>query len=398
MITNSFMSSRSRLLAALNREPVDHTPCSFMLFKGLWGISTDYLDFIKRQINMGLDAYVQIPHREPGEVSDSYNLHGLPVHHHPSVIVREWKELIPEERCPILVKEYDTPSGKLRAEVRQDEDWPYGDHVPFLDDYIESRSRKFIIQNKEDLAALEYLLIPPSNRMIRDFQAKAQPILEFAHQNDLLVAGGWGVGADLIGWVFGLQNMIFAAYDQPDLLADMLRLIHTWNQSRMDVVLNMGVDLYIKRAWYENTDFWSPKLWRKFIFPIIELDAALAHKKNALFGYLITANCMPLLEMIVEAGVDVIIGVDPANWDLSDAVERVGGKICLWGGVNGHQTVELGDISDVQLEVQQALQISGKVGSFILSPVDNIRDYNSVSQQNVFSLIDEWQKLTGQIR
>jgi hypothetical protein len=327
-------------------------------------------------------------------VSDSYNLYGLPVQFHPSVSVREWKESPSNEKFPVLFKEYQTPGGVLRAEIHQDEGWPYGDHIPFLDDFVETRSRKFIVESREDFKALRYLLVPPSLESVAAFRADASRSLEFARQHDLLITGGWGVGADLIGWVYGLQKMIYTSYDQPDFLGELLELIDEWNQSRMKVVLEEDVDLYIKRAWYENCDFWSPKIWKKFIFPILKSDAELAHQHGALFGYLITANCMPLLEMIAEAGVDVVIGVDPARWNLVQAKKKLAGKVCLWGGVNGHLTVEQSTPEAVKDEVQVAFRDLSAGSGFILSPVDNVRELTTVSQNNVSTLIQEWQRLT----
>jgi hypothetical protein len=390
------MTSRQRMLAAFRYEHLDHLPCSFMLFRGLWIQSTSYLDFIQKQIDLALDTFVQIPPRQPGLVSESSNLYGLPVHFDPAVTVVEWKETRPDERWPVLIKEYRTPAGVLRAEVDQDEEWPYGDHVPFLDDYVETRSRKFIIENSDDLKPLRYLLVPPSPEDIAAFQVDSSPILEYAKQRDLLVIGGWGVGADLIGWVNGLQNMIYATYDQPDFIYELLGLINNWNRTRMQPVLEIGVDLYIKRAWYENCDFWSPKVWQDFIFPILKSDAELAHQHGTLFGYLITSNCMPLLEMIAKAGVDVIIGIDPTRWNLALTKKQLGGKVCVWGGVNGHLTVERGSVGAVRTEVEEALRILGVGGGFVLSPVDNVRDLNPVSQRNVDALIREWQRLSGQ--
>ena len=395
MALNS-MTSRERMLAALRSQLLDHLPCSFMMFKGLWNISTNYFEFLRRQQEMELDVFVQIPARQPGSVSDSYNLHGLPVNFHPAVSVREWKENLPGEESPILIKEYETPAGTLRAEVRKDEEWPYGDHIPFLDDYVETRSRKFIINGIEDIEALRYLLVTPSPEDVAAFKDDSRLYLDYARQHSLLVSGGWGVGADLIGWVFGLQKMIYAVYDQPDLIEELLRLIHDWNQIRMQVVLGAGVDLYIKRAWYENCDFWSPKVWRKYIFPILKSDAELAHQNGALFGYLITSNCMQLLDSIAEAGVDVIIGVDPARWDMAAAKQKLSGKVCLWGGVNGHLTVEKGSPEAVRDEVQSAIQIFGTGSGFVLSPVDNVRELNEISQNNIQVLIREWQRLTNQ--
>ena len=43
------MSSRQRMLDALNCRKPDEVPCSFMLFNGLKAESRDYLDFIQRE-------------------------------------------------------------------------------------------------------------------------------------------------------------------------------------------------------------------------------------------------------------------------------------------------------------------------------------------------------------
>jgi uroporphyrinogen-III decarboxylase len=386
----SSTTSRQRMLAALNRAGIDSPPCSFMLYKGLWAQSRDYLHFIERQLALGLDAFVQIPPRQPGIISDSYNLHGLPVSHHADVKIRQWKETSPAERWPVLFKEYRTPAGALTAEIHQDEDWPYGDYVPFLDDYVETRSRKYLINSREDLAALRYLLAPPSLAESRAFQEQSQPAIDFAKERDLLITGGWGVGADLAGWVYGLQRMMLAPYDEPQLLEELLTIVAEWNRARMQIVLEAGVDLYIKRAWYENCDFWSPKTWRKYILPILKADADLAHAHGAKLGYLITSNAMPLLDMIVEAGVDAVIGVDPHQWDLDVTREKLAGKVCLWGGVNGHLTVEKGSPEQVRLEVERALKILAPGGGFILSPVDNVREDTPTSRENVAALIDAW--------
>ena len=194
----------------------------------------------------------------------------------------------------------------------------------------------------------------------------------------------------MLAWLYGLEHMMYAAYDHPDLLGELLEVIFLWNQSRMQVVLDAGIDLFIKRAWYENCDFWTPDTWRKYIYPMLEGDAHLAHEHGVKFGYLITANCMPLLEDIYKAGVDVIIGVDPAKWDLVKTQELLGGKVCLWGGVNGHLTVEQGSEEQVRQEVREALDLFKPGGGFILSPVDNIRENTERSNRNVNVLIDEW--------
>jgi hypothetical protein len=379
------------MLAALDRVG-DQTPCSFMLFNGLKEKCSSYLEFLEKQISLGLDTYVQIPPRPPVVINDTYNLHGLPVSFDPAVEVREWIERPDSERWPVMAKEYHTPLGTLRAEVHQDDEWRWGDHVPFLDDFLETRSKKFIITKPEDLRSLEYLLVSPTESEIAEFKEVSQRYVEFANKNELLLAGGWGIGADMLAWIFGLEKMIYAIYDTPVFIHDLLGIIFRWNQARMKVVLGAGVDLYIKRAWYENCDFWSPKSYREFLYPILKADVDLAHTHGARFGYIITSNCMPLLDMFVEAGVDVLIGVDPRAWDLNETSRKLGGKICLWGGVNGHLTVEEGSSAQVRSEVRYAMKTLACSRGFILSPVDNIRQYTERVQRNTSALIDEWRR------
>ncbi len=128
------------------------------------------------------------------------------------------------------------------------------------------------------------------------------------------------------------------------------------------------------------------------MLPIVEQDVALAHHYGARFGYLITARCMPLLGMLAEAGVDALIGVDPREWDLAATKQALGGKVCLWGGINGHLTVEQGSEDEVRAAVREALSVLGLGGGFILSPVDNVREDTPLARANVAALIDEWQK------
>ena len=49
------------------------------------------------------------------------------------------------------------------------------------------------------------------------------------------------MGADLVGWVYGLGNMVYATYDQPGFLRQMLNLVAERNRRRMEVVLDAGM-------------------------------------------------------------------------------------------------------------------------------------------------------------
>jgi uroporphyrinogen-III decarboxylase len=389
------MTSRQRMLTALNCQVPDHIPCSFMMFRGLQTHCSSYQEFLEKQLALGLDVCVEVPPRMPNQMNDYYNLHGLPVIFDPHVEINEWKEQILGEEYPILVKEYCTPEGVLRTEIRQTRDWRLGNHVPFLDDYIIPRARKFLVTTPADLKPLRYLLADSTREGVNAYKEISTPFIQFAHKNDLLLTGGWGVGADLVGWIAGLENMVYLLHDHPEMMTSLLEMIATWNRKRMEIALSVGLDLYIKRAWYENCDFWTPDNWRKFVQPILKKDVELAHQMGAKFGYILTSNAMRLIEPIIETNVDVLIGVDPRTYDLAVLARQVKGKLCLWGGVNGHLTVEKGTQVNIKEEVHQAIDLFKKMGGFILSPVDNIREYSPLIETNVNSLINAWKRIVG---
>jgi hypothetical protein len=318
----------------------------------------------------------------------------LPVRFHPSATVREWREDIPGERA-ILHKEYSTPAGRLHTSVRLSEDWPHGNHIPFIDDYQVPRAIKPLITgDREGLAALQYLLTPPQAEDVAQFEVEAERARAFTREQGVLLAGGWGVGMDMADWLCGFQNLMLLEHDRPAFVAELVGMIHAWNQSRMTVVLSGKVDLYIYRAWYEGCDFLSPKFFREFILPHLKSDAALAHDRGSQFGYICSSGILPLLDDYREAGIDVLIGVDPVqgtHTDLGHIKKKTAGRICLWGGVSGAVTVEMGEEAEVRAAVRHALTTLGPQ-DFILSPVDNITVDAPKTWENLRVFIDEWQR------
>jgi len=346
---------------------------------------------------MGLDSWLFVPSSWRHERPNHPDLRGLPVRLPPSVEVRLWIEKLPGEPFPILHKEYHTPVGTLTTQVRKTDDWPYGNAVPLMGDYQASRAIKPLITNRADLEVLRAILAPPSAEDIAAFHAEMERARAFSARYGILIAGGWGVGADMAGWLCGLENMMFLAMDQPQFLEDILATIAAWNEQRMRVILEAGVDLFIRRAWYESADFWSPRLYRQFLLPTLKREVALAHEHGTPFGYIMTSNALPMLDHILEAGVDLLIGVDPLQHGVDAPLQvmrdRLGGRVCLWGGVNGAITVEQGTADDVREAVAHALEVMRMVNGFILSPVDNITEITLNTWHNVDVFIQTWKEL-----
>jgi len=390
------LSSRERMMAAIECREPDYVPLCFMIFSALKNRCKGQHEFIEKQLELGLDVMVDLLAEPPDAQEEHSDLHGLSLRFDPRVQVREWREDRAGAEHPLLYKEYVTPSGTLKTIISKAEDWPYDDHVPFFDDYLIPRSKKFLITNSDDLRHLEYLLVPPSEEEISRFREISKRTKKFAADRGLLVTAGWGVGMDAACWVCGIEDLILASIYDPGFVDELSALIARWNQARMEVILDVGVDLYVRRGWYENTDFWPPDLYRRFILPSLKKEVQMAHEAGAKFGYIITTSMMPLLDMLLESGIDVLIGVDPVQGMGTDMLEmkrRLKGEICMWGGVNGFVTVEMGSKEEIESAVESAISILAPSGGFILSPVDNIRDTSENTWKNVEFMIEAWKKL-----
>jgi len=382
MTVTSDLSSRDRMLAALNCQEPEYVPCCFSAFQILERRCAGQQEFVDRQLQMGLDVAVAV--------------HAPPVRHDPRVRIREWREEDPSLPYLILHKGYETPAGVLHTAVNRTEDWPWGDQVPFLDDYLIPRSSKRLVTSEDDLPALRYLLAPPTGDDVAGFREQCRRAKELAKERELITIAYYGMVGDVACWLAGMQDLMMATADSPEFVRGLLAAIEEWNSQVTDVVLDHGVDVFVRRAWYENADMWAPAQYREFILPGLRRDAEKVHQAGTKFGYLMSCASMPLSDMMMEAGVDVLMGVDPAQdrmMDLRALKQRTAGRMCLWGGVCGYLTLERATPQEVAAQVRRSSAALAPGGGFILAPVTNVREDSPLVWRNIEAMIETWRSL-----
>ena len=375
-------SSRDRVLQALAFRPTDYVPCCFSAFSALRQKCASQREFVERQLAMGLDVVVDF-----GE---------LPVAHHPSVRNRQWREEVPGSPYPVLHSQYTTPAGTLSRTVHTSADWEHGNEVPFLSDFNIARSSKQLVSGADSLEALAYLLAMPTEAEKKAYAERAAASRRLAAEKGLVVMAGVSQHGDFACWLSGIQELALMAYDHPDFLSRYLALIERWNRERLAVVLSQKPDILVRRGWYENADFWSPDIYRRFLLPGLRRDAEQAHAAGARLGYIVSCSSMPLLDSFLEAGVDVLMGVDPAQdrmMDLRVLKQRTQGRMALWGGVCGYLTMEKGSAEDIRRQVRNALSVLGPGSGLLLAPVTNVRADTPTTRRNVEAMVDEWKRV-----
>ena len=377
-----------------------------MLFYILYDRCKTDAEFVEKQLDLGLDAFVHVGHL-------NHELHlygGLD----PRVQVHEWVEQ--GNGLKTLCRKLDTPAGSLTGRIRQRDGWPTEEDFPLLKDWLVGRAEEVLVKPEEDLEKLPYLFGPIKDEDIRVLREEAAEADKLARRHGLLQVGGWkgsvrpgvqvdpGVmGCDAMAWLSGFENIMILSLTKPELIREYLRIIHEWNLKQIEVYLEVTrADLIIRRGWYETTEFWTPEVYREIVAPTLRREAELVHQAGRKYGYIITSAFVPLLEDIIDSGVDVLIGLDPKEGKGTDLKLvkksfREAGR-ALWGGVSGPMSVETATAAQTEQAVCEALEILGKGGGFILSPVDNVREQTETAWKNTRRFLDVWKANRAVVR
>lgn len=397
------MTSRERMLAAIEYRDADHVPCSFMLFFNLYERCRSDAEFVEKQLELGLDACVHV-----GHLNHALHLYGG------LDSTAAWKEWVEENNGErVFCRRIDTPDGPLTSRVRQRDGWPTEADFPLMKDWLVPRFEEVLVKPDSDVPKLRHLFGPVREEDIRVLREEAREASRLAKRHGLLQVGGWkgsvrpglqvdpGVmGCDAMAWLSGFETVMVLSQTDPDLIREYAEIIHRWNMRQIEVYLaETEADLIVRRGWYETTEFWTPTAWRSIVGPTLRREAELVHQAGRKFGYIITSAFLPLLDDILAAGVDVLIGIDPEEGKgsslpvIKEKCRR--GRRALWGGVSGAVTVELGTEEETEAAVRRALDTLGSDGGFILSPVDNVREDTDNAWRNTRCFIETWKKLCG---
>ena len=387
------MTSRERMLAAISCEPVDYTPCSFMIFNNMMTRSASQREFLEKQVQMGLDPFAHAGYLKPAM--------------HPAAVETVWREQ--EGGETVICRRIDTPKGPLTQRVAQIAGWPAGDNFWIYHDWVVPRSREVLVKPEQDLEKLPYLLGSFRDEDIGNLRESAGRSNALAAEFGLPRAGGWGssysealgddgvMGADAMSWLSGYVDVMELSLTEPAIIKEYASIIHEWNMRAIQIYLDVAdPDIIIRRAWYETTEFWTPAAYREIILPFLKREAEVVHQAGKKFGYIITSAFQPLLDDILAGGIDVLIGLDPEEGKGTDLAEvkaqfRAADR-AIWGGVSGAITVEQDTEAATEAAVIRALTTLGAGGGFILSPVDNVRDDTPNAWRNTEKLIEVWKQ------
>ena len=378
------MSSRERLLAAINHREADRVPICFRdvaPLEKLWKNPFERV-LVLRELGVDDKLFIQAPGTadldataySEGMLYARYGTIIWPFH--PDVTVREWEDDSVDERYTIVYKEIETPKGTIRMAARRTDDWQVKT-LPLVSDHLWSRGVEFLLKGPEDLEKIRYLFYDPFQTDLTGFYESAKAVKDFAAKHEVLIEGDVNAASNIALNMRGATNLMCDAVDNPGFVEEFLDIITEWNLRRLEMLLDIGVDTVYHTACYETTAFWSPEMYRKYFRPRVQKKLDMIHQAGVKLHYYMDLGVMPLINDFKEMGIDILSTIDPppqGDTDIEMIKHEAGDSICLWGGIDTPQTIEGGSPEEVREAVRYAVSIAAPGGGFVLSTADSIRN------------------------
>jgi uroporphyrinogen decarboxylase len=176
-------------------------------------------------------------------------------------------------------------------------------------------------------------------------------------------------------YLAGFEGLMMALVDSPDLVRGLVDLSVEMNLAMAREVARFGADFVFTGDDYASTErpFMSPKAFGEFFEPGLRRVIAGFHEVGLPVIKHTDGNIRPLLDMILDTGIDCLDPIDPvAGMDIGEMKAKYGHRVALKGNVDCAHTLTFGSEADIVAETKAVIRKAGEGGGLILSSSNSI--------------------------
>jgi uroporphyrinogen decarboxylase len=176
-------------------------------------------------------------------------------------------------------------------------------------------------------------------------------------------------------YLAGFEGLLMALMDEPELVRRLVDLSVEINLEMVREVARFGADFVFTGDDYASVErpFMSPGAFREFFFPGLKRVVGGCHEAGLPVIKHTDGQIGPLLEMILDSGIDCLDPIDPsAGLDIGVFKNQVGHRVALKGNVDCAHTLTFGTEREVVEETKSVIQRAAAGGGLILSSSNSI--------------------------
>lgn len=144
----------------------------------------------------------------------------------------------------------------------------------------------------------------------------------------------------------------------------------------------------------QHTIMMSEELYCKWLKPRLKqvIDAARAVKPDVIIFYHSCGYVLPLIDHLIDAGIDVLNPVQPECMDFAEVYEKFGDRLSFHGTIGTQTTMPFGTPDEVRAMVKRNLDIAGPQGGLLVQPTHLLEP--EVSVENVVAYVEACENYT----
>jgi len=344
------MTSRERVLAAINHEPVDRVPLDFGCTSEVWVKMKEHFgsdEAINEALHLDASAWVDaeyigppLPEGEEGEFVDYWGISSKPIDYGTGVYYETSFHPLADAKTIDDLERYPWPSTE----------WF---------DYLKMRDAALAAREK-GVVKCGYMAIFFYHNLLRGLERSLMdPLDDSVFTHHLLKRIG--------DFFYAYHLRMFQACAG---LIDLCEVTDDYGSQRAPLI--------------------SLQLFREFYKPHVQRFIDLCHSFNVKVFHHDDGAIRPLLPDLVEMGIDVLDPVQSVcpGMEMEGLKRDFGHRLCFHGGIDNQYVLPFGKPDDVRREVRHAIDVLASDGTgYILAPCHALQSVTPV--ENILAMYDE---------
>ncbi len=190
-------------------------------------------------------------------------------------------------------------------------------------------------------------------------------------------------------YLMGMDKLLMAFYLDPDLVRALVDLSIEHTLGMIERAVGMGADFILFGDDYASTSgpLMSPATFEEFLLPGLTTVVRAAKEAGARVIKHTCGRITPILDMIVDTGIDALHPLDAAaGMDMAAVKAQYGDRIAVCGGINCGEVLSDWEPDAVREEVRRRLAELAPGGGYILCSSNSI--HSSVRPENYRAMIE----------
>jgi uroporphyrinogen decarboxylase len=191
----------------------------------------------------------------------------------------------------------------------------------------------------------------------------------------------------------GMANFLTDMIENPTLVHELIEVTLSHDIRAMQRVIQAGVDVIIFGDDYadKNATLMSPRHFKEFILPGLKRCVEAAHAAGAYVIKHTDGNIMPIIDMIIDTGIDGLNPIEPAaGMDIGLLKQRYGHRVALISNIDCGYLLSQAPAEEVRRVTRETIRAAAPGGGYCLSSSNSI--HSSVKPENFMAMIETWRE------